>query len=93
TNATMRLLLTTLIGIIVGCFIGASFQSLSLTSKAAQPTINSYCFSLRVQFSSNIWDFSYFEEKYSASGMSSAQAALLNVWSSLRGRRAVSKKF
>ncbi|KAL8471239.1 hypothetical protein ACS0TY_028775 [Phlomoides rotata] len=71
TNETMRLIITTFVGIIFGFFLGVSFPSLSLT---------------KVNLSSNIFpsvDLTYIEDKYS--GLSTQ--ALLNVWSALKGRR------
>ncbi|XP_051140694.1 uncharacterized protein LOC127258089 isoform X2 [Andrographis paniculata] len=76
TNEWMRLILTTSVGIIFGFFLGLSFPKLSLT---------------KVSLSSNIFpsiDLAYMEDKYS--GISTQ--AVLNVLSSLRGRRGLSPK-
>ncbi|XP_042061237.1 uncharacterized protein LOC121805454 [Salvia splendens] len=77
TNETMRLIITTFVGIVFGFFLGVSFPTLSLT---------------KVNLSSNIFpsvDLTYIEDKYS--GLSTQ--ALLNVWSALKGRRVVSCKY
>ncbi|XP_011101800.1 uncharacterized protein LOC105179859 isoform X2 [Sesamum indicum] len=72
TNETMRLIITTFVGIIFGFLLGVSFPKLSLS---------------KVNVSSNIFssiDLTYVEDKHS--GLSTQ--ALLNIWSHLRGRRA-----
>ncbi|KAL3629179.1 hypothetical protein CASFOL_026401 [Castilleja foliolosa] len=74
TNETMRLIITTFLGIVFGFFLGVSFPALSLTKVNLS--------------SSNIFP-TYTEDKYS--GLSTQ--ALLNVWSSLKGRRGLSNKF
>ncbi|GER33322.1 hypothetical protein STAS_09458 [Striga asiatica] len=77
TNDTMRLIMTTFVGILFGFFLGVSFPSISLT---------------KVNLPSNIFpsiDLTYIEDKYS--GLSTQ--ALLNVWSSFKGRRGFSRKF
>lgn len=68
-NETMRLLVTTFMGVVFGFLLGVSFPTLSLTKlnlpSALFPSI----------------DFAYIEDKYS--GLSTQ--ALLNAWSSLKG--------
>ncbi|KAG2714674.1 hypothetical protein I3760_03G038800 [Carya illinoinensis] len=68
-NETMRLIVTTLVGVIFGFFMGISFPTLSLT-KMNLPT------SLFPSI-----DLAYIEGKYS--GLSTG--ALLHAWSSLKG--------
>ncbi|KAL9229308.1 hypothetical protein vseg_004791 [Gypsophila vaccaria] len=70
TNEMMKLILTTFVGIVFGFFLGVSFPTLSMT------TMN-FPSPLLPQI-----DLTYFEDKYS--GLSTQ--ALLNVWSTLRGR-------
>ncbi|KAL3813829.1 hypothetical protein ACJIZ3_015097 [Penstemon smallii] len=77
TNETMRLIVTTFVGIIIGFFLGVSFPTLTLT---------------KVNLPSHIFpsiDLTHIEDKYS--GLSTQ--ALLNVWSSLKGRRGISHKY
>ncbi|KAK4759881.1 hypothetical protein SAY87_023012 [Trapa incisa] len=69
-NETMRLLVTTFIGIVFGFFLGVSFPTLSLT---------------KLNLPSSIFpsiDLTYIEDKYS--GLSTQ--ALLNAWFSLQGK-------
>lgn len=70
-NGTMRLIVTTFVGVVFGFFLGASFPALSLTSMNLPSSL----------FSSI--DLTYIEDKYS--GLSTQ--ALLNVWSSLKGNK------
>ncbi|KAI3452490.1 hypothetical protein Pfo_009154 [Paulownia fortunei] len=91
TNETMRLIITTFVGIIFGFFLGVSFPTLSLTKAGLHHFIALFD-SFQVNLSSNIFpsiDLTYIEDKYS--GLSTQ--ALLNVWSSLKGRRGISRKF
>ncbi|PIN02651.1 hypothetical protein CDL12_24828 [Handroanthus impetiginosus] len=76
-SETMRLIITTSVGIMFGFYMGTSFPVISLT---------------KVNLPSNVFpsiDLTYIEEKYS--GLSTQ--ALLNVWSSLRGWKGISDKF
>ncbi|KAK4754872.1 hypothetical protein SAY87_008629 [Trapa incisa] len=69
-NETMRLLVATFIGIVLGFFLGVSFPTLSLT---------------KLNLPSSLFpsiDLTYIEDKYS--GLSTQ--ALLNAWSSLQGK-------
>ncbi|KAK2968119.1 hypothetical protein RJ640_028024 [Escallonia rubra] len=69
-NEAMRLIVTTFIGVVFGFFLGVSFPTLQLT---------------KMNLPSNLLpsiDLTYIEDKYS--GLSTQ--ALLNVWSSLKGR-------
>ncbi|XP_031380838.1 uncharacterized protein LOC116195681 [Punica granatum] len=69
-NETMRLLVTTFIGVVFGFFLGVSFPTLSLT---------------KLNLPSSLFpsiDLTYIEDKYS--GLSTQ--ALLNAWSSLQGK-------
>ncbi|XP_027153699.1 uncharacterized protein LOC113753678 [Coffea eugenioides] len=71
-NETMRLLVTTFVGIVFGFFLGVSFPTISLS---------------KMNIASSLFpsiDLTYIEDKYS--GISTQ--ALLNVWSSLKGNRA-----
>ncbi|KAL3829550.1 hypothetical protein ACJIZ3_018352 [Penstemon smallii] len=77
SNETMRLIVTTFVGIVFGFFLGVSFPTISLS---------------KVNLPSNIFpsfDLAHIEDKYS--GLSTQ--ALLNAWSSLKGRRGISYKF
>ncbi|XP_038717453.1 uncharacterized protein LOC120010718 isoform X1 [Tripterygium wilfordii] len=68
---TMRLIVTTLFGVIFGFFLGVSFPTLSLT---------------KMSLPSNLFpsiDLTYIEDKYS--GLSTK--ALFNAWSSIKGNR------
>ncbi|XAR58233.1 hypothetical protein NMG60_11026647 [Bertholletia excelsa] len=70
-NETMRLIITTFVGIIFGFFLGVSLPTFSLT---------------KMNFTSRLFpsiDFAHFEDQYS--GVSTQ--ALLNVWSSLKDDR------
>ncbi|KAK2968117.1 hypothetical protein RJ640_028022, partial [Escallonia rubra] len=69
-NEAMRLIVTTFIGVVFGFFFGVSFPTLQLTKM-----------NLPSSFLPSI-DLTYIEDKYS--GLSTQ--ALLNVWSSLKGR-------
>ncbi|XP_073286860.1 uncharacterized protein [Primulina huaijiensis] len=77
TNETMRLLVTTFVGIIIGFFFGVSFPALSFT-KAHLPS--------RIFPSINI---AYIDDKYS----DLPTQALLNLWSSLKGHKGISHGF
>ncbi|XP_057549424.1 uncharacterized protein LOC130827659 isoform X2 [Amaranthus tricolor] len=68
----MRLILTTFVGVVFGFFLGASFPTLSLTKM-----------NLPAPIIPSI-DLTYIEDKYS--GLSTQ--ALLNVWSTLKRRKA-----
>ncbi|CAA3014309.1 hypothetical protein CDL12_23963 [Olea europaea subsp. europaea] len=76
TNETMRLIVTTIVGIVFGFFLGVSFPTLSLTKVHLPSSL----------FSSI--DLTYIEDKYS--GLSTQ--ALLNMWSSLKGHKGSSQK-
>ncbi|CAK9161754.1 unnamed protein product [Ilex paraguariensis] len=70
-NETMRLIVTTFVGVVFGFFLGVSFPTLSLT---------------KMNIPSSLFpsiDLTYIEDKYS--GLSTQ--ALLNVWGSLKGNR------
>ncbi|XP_074296028.1 uncharacterized protein LOC141623776 [Silene latifolia] len=72
-NEMMKLILTTFVGIVFGFFLGVSFPTLSMT---------------KINFPSPLLpqiDLTYIEDKYS--GISTQ--ALLNVWSTLKGRTVV----
>lgn len=70
-NETMRLIVTTFTGVVLGFFLGVSFPTLSLTKMNLPSTV----------FPSI--DLTYIEDKYS--GLSTQ--ALLNVWSTLKGNK------
>ncbi|XP_073145934.1 uncharacterized protein [Henckelia pumila] len=77
TNETMRLIVTTFVGIIIGFFIGVTFPALSTTKAHLQS---------RIFPSINI---AYVEDKYP----DLPTQALLNLWSSLRGHKGISHGF
>ncbi|GAB4848061.1 hypothetical protein Ancab_002723 [Ancistrocladus abbreviatus] len=71
-NEAMRLMITTFVGVVFGLFLGTAFPTVSLT---------------KINFPASLFpsiDFTYIEDKYS--GLSTQ--ALLNAWSTLKGRRA-----
>uniref|UniRef100_A0A5B6ZI70 Lysine ketoglutarate reductase trans-splicing protein n=2 Tax=Davidia involucrata TaxID=16924 RepID=A0A5B6ZI70_DAVIN len=68
-NGTMRLVITTFIGVVFGFFLGVSFPTLSLTKMSLPSSL----------FPSI--DLTYIEDRYS--GLSTQ--ALLNIWSTLKG--------
>lgn len=70
-NETMRLLVTTFVGIVVGFFLGVSFPTISFTKMSIPSSLLPSI------------DLTYIEDKYS--GLSTQ--ALLNVWSSLKGTK------
>ncbi|GLT33191.1 hypothetical protein SLA2020_077970 [Shorea laevis] len=70
-NETMRLIITTFVGVVLGFFIGISFPTLSLT---------------KMNLPSSLFpsiDLTYIEDNYS--GLSTQ--ALFNAWTSLRGNK------
>ncbi|KAL8138060.1 hypothetical protein V2J09_004061 [Rumex salicifolius] len=70
-NKTMRPVMTCFIGLVFGFFLGVSFSTLSLSKINIKATLLSS------------FDLTYNEDRYS--GLSTQ--ALLNVWSSLKGRK------
>ncbi|KAL2529014.1 hypothetical protein Fot_21615 [Forsythia ovata] len=76
-NETMRLIVTTFVGIVFGFFLGVSFPTTSLS---------------KMNIPSSLFpsiDLTHIEDKYS--GLSTQ--ALLNVWASLKHNRGISHKF
>ncbi|KAG9132221.1 hypothetical protein Leryth_017077 [Lithospermum erythrorhizon] len=75
SNQTMRLIVTTFVGVVFGFFLGVSFPTISLS---------------KVNLPSSLFpalDLTYLEDKYS--GLSTQ--AFLNVWSSLKGHKYAAK--
>ncbi|CAA3021643.1 uncharacterized protein LOC111396925 isoform X1 [Olea europaea subsp. europaea] len=76
-NETMRLIVTTFVGLVFGYFLGVSFPTVSLSKMNIPSSV----------FSSV--DITHIEDKYS--GLSTQ--ALLNFWSSLKRNTGISHKF